>query len=86
MSITITTQGVRVFDTLYPFGTVLLTVNGLGTKVSVLHTYTLQHLVGEFVPFGSVINESTGLGYASLAELQTAFNANSGNPIISGNG
>ena len=86
MNITITPQGVRIWDTLYPFGTVLLTVNGLGTKVSVLHTYTLQHLVGEFVPFGSVINESTGLGYATLAELQTAFTSQTGNPIISGNG
>ena len=84
MNITITPQGVRIWDTLYPSGTVLLSVSG--QKVSMIHTYSLQHLISSYVPYTEVINEATGLAYASLAELETAFNNQAANPIISGNG
>jgi hypothetical protein len=82
MSVIITPQGVKVNDTLYPAGSVMLSVSGL--KVSVIHTYTLQHLISEYVPFGSVVNETTGLGYATIADLQTAF-ASENSQIIDGN-
>ena len=84
MNIIITPQGVRIWDTLYPSGTVLLSVSG--QKVSMIHTYSLQHLISAYVPFTEVINEATGLPYATIDDLQTAFNNQASNPIISGNG